>query len=62
MNHHPFDPHALRSGRDPDHVRVLFVQHLSDDTFVIEENGDISLSDGATLTLLLKQVTGRDTP
>lgn len=40
-------------------TRVLHLRHLLDDTFVIEENGEVSLSDGATLKMLLTQLSGR---
>jgi hypothetical protein len=54
--------HSLWTGVDCDPIRVLFVHHIGGDTFAIEENGDVSLSDGATLTLLLKQLSGREDP
>jgi len=41
-------------------IRVLEVQHLGSDTYAIFENGGVSLSDGASLTLLLKQLEGRE--
>lgn len=40
-------------------TRVLHLRHLLGDTFVIEENGEVSLSDGATLKMLLEQLSGR---
>lgn len=42
-------------------IRVLDLEYVRDDTFVIREGEEVSLSDGATLTLLLKQLSGRDT-
>lgn len=43
-------------------LRVLVMQHVQDDTYAVIENGDVSLSDKASLTLLLKQLSGRDHP
>jgi hypothetical protein len=43
-------------------ARVLFLQHVQGDTFVIQEEEEVSLSDGATLTLMLKQLSGREDP
>lgn len=44
-----------------DAARVLVLRHVQGDTYVIREGEEVSLSDGATLTLLLKQLSGRDT-
>jgi hypothetical protein len=44
-----------------DAARVLVLGHVQGDTYVIREGEEVSLSDGATLTLLLKQLSGRDT-
>jgi hypothetical protein len=43
-------------------VRFLELQHVQDDTYVIIENGGVSLSDKASLTLLLEELRGRDNP
>ena len=43
-----------------DSTRVLVVRHLQDDTYAIYEEGEVSLSDKASLTLLLKQLSGRE--
>ena len=43
-------------------LRVLVMQHVQDDTYAVIENGDVSLRDKASLTLLLKQLSGRDHP
>lgn len=40
-------------------TRVLHLRHVLGDTFEIEENGEVSLSDSATLKQLLKQLSGR---
>lgn len=59
------DPHSEgpRAGRQSQcrPARALLVRHVQGDTYVIDDEGDLSLADGATLTLLLKQLTGRDT-
>lgn len=54
-------PESPRAGRHCRPARALLVRHVQGDTYVIDDEGDLSLSDGATLTLLLKQLTGRDT-
>lgn len=53
-------PWAQASCEDP--LRVVVIQHIQDDTYSIQENGDVSLYDKASLTLLLKQLSGRDHP
>lgn len=45
-----------------DAVQVLLVHHLEDDTYAITDDGGVYLSDKATLTLLLKQLSGREDP
>jgi hypothetical protein len=42
-----------------DSVRVLVVKPLQGDTFVIHEDGEVSLADSATLKTLLSQLSGR---
>lgn len=46
----------------PNMKQLLLVQHVQDDTFSISDDGGVYLSDGATLTLLLKQLSGREDP
>jgi hypothetical protein len=41
-------------------TRVLVMRHVQDDTYAVYEDGEVSLSDGANLILLLKQLSGRD--
>ncbi len=41
-------------------IRLLHIQHLYGDTYAIDENGGVSLSDKAHLIELLKQLTGRE--
>jgi hypothetical protein len=41
-------------------TRVLVMRHVQGDTYVVYEDGEVSLSDGANLILLLKQLSGRD--
>jgi hypothetical protein len=41
-------------------ARVLYLYHIQGDTFLIEEDGGVSLSDGATLKRLLEQLSGRE--
>jgi hypothetical protein len=43
-------------------ARVLRLSHVQGDTFLIEEDGGASLSDGATLRRLLEQQPGRGSP
>ena len=45
-----------------DATRVLVLEHVQDDTYIIREGEEVSLSDRATLTLLLKQLSGREDP
>jgi hypothetical protein len=43
-------------------TRVLVMRHVQDDTYAVYEDGEVSLSDGANLILLLKQLSGREIP
>jgi hypothetical protein len=42
-----------------DATRVLVLQHVQDDTYVIIDDGEVSLSNSETLKLLLQQLIGR---
>jgi hypothetical protein len=53
------NPWALAVDPDKDAVRVLVMHHVQDDTYAIFEDGEVSLSDGANLILLLEQLSGR---
>lgn len=39
-----------------DATRVLFVTHMIDDTFVVEDEGEVSLADSETLKRLIIQL------
>jgi hypothetical protein len=41
-------------------TRVLVMRHVQGDTYAVYEDGEVSLSDGANLILLLKQLSGRE--
>jgi hypothetical protein len=43
-----------------DATRVLVFRHVQDDTFVIMEGGEVSLSDAETLKKLIQQLFGRN--
>jgi hypothetical protein len=45
-----------------DATRVLVLQHLQDDTYVIIEGGEVSLSSGETLREMINDLSGRSTP
>lgn len=40
-------------------IRVLELRHVQGDTYAILEDGGVYLSDGATLKMLLEQLSGR---
>jgi len=42
-----------------DATRVLVFRHLADDTYVIIEGGEVSLSSSETLKQLIHQLSGR---
>ena len=42
-----------------DATRVLVFRHLHEDTYVIIEGGEVSLSSGETLKKLIQQLSGR---
>jgi hypothetical protein len=42
-----------------DAIRVLVFRHLADDTYVIIEGGEVSLSNSETLKQLIHQPSGR---
>lgn len=61
MNKYQDDhPWTLVHSACADLTRVLVVRHVQDDTYAIYEDGEVSLSDKASLTLLLKQLSGRE--
>lgn len=42
-----------------DATRVLVFQHVQDDTYVILDGGEVSLSNSETLKQLIEQLSGR---
>lgn len=42
-----------------DATRVLVFRHVQDDTYVIIEGGEVSLSNSETLKQLIRQLSGR---
>lgn len=42
-----------------DATRVLVFKHVQDDTYVIIEGGEVSLSNSETLKKLIQQLSGR---
>jgi len=56
----PFDPTRVLSAC-MDATRVLVLQHVQDDTYVIIEEGEVSLSSGETLREMIKDLSGRST-
>ena len=59
-NPHPDDPWTrVALSTCVDATRVLVFQHVQDDTYVILEGGEVSLSNSETLKKLIQQLPGR---
>jgi hypothetical protein len=54
----PDDPWTRELFTCVDATRVLVFSHIQDDTFAIIEAGEVSLSNGETLKLLIRQLSG----
>jgi hypothetical protein len=56
----PIDPWTWVESACARPARVLRLSHVQDDTFLIEEDGEASLSDRETLMGILDRLTGRE--
>lgn len=53
------DPWTRALSTCMDATRVLVFRHVQDDTYVIIEGGEVSLSNSETLKQLIEQLSGR---
>lgn len=53
------DPWTRAMATCVDATRVLVFRHLHEDTYVIIEGGEVSLSNSETLKQLIRQLSGR---
>lgn len=59
INPPPDDPWTRALATCVDATRVLVFGHVHGDTYVIIEDGEVSLSNGETLKQLIQQLSGR---